>query len=33
MAHQAKDATLYFRNAQTLVGGGEEPVVLTITAP
>ncbi len=38
MAHQPKDATLYFRNVaapsgQTLVGGGEEPVVLTITAP
>ena len=34
MAHQAKDTTLYFRNAgQTLAGGGEEPVVLTITAP
>jgi hypothetical protein len=35
MAHQAKDATLYFRNtgSQTIVGGGEEPVVLTITAP
>jgi hypothetical protein len=34
-AHQAKDATLYFRDSgsQTLVGGGEEPVVLTITAP
>ena len=34
MAHQAKDATLYVRNSgsQTLVGG-EEPVVLTITAP